>query len=308
MTKAGEMKQHVPIFVGSTFEDLKDYRRAVRDALSQLETIVHGMEYFGSKPGSPVDECLRIVRSCKVYIGIFGMRYGSVPENHDRSMTHLEYAEAQRCNLPSLIYIIDEEMQPILPKYVETGPGADALRSLKEHLRKRHVVSTFTSPEDLARRVLHDVPEVLRNIGTEMEGQLPDKKSTNSADVLRKFKLLPKLLRGRDVTIEFKMDNFSSVDADECDALRLEPGATIRDYATLVDESGLYVYASSGVAEQVLDIPKGARVRAAGVTVYGTTAEIEWAEDGPITKTWEHTGVSVRKIIEVIPPKHPRAS
>ena len=97
----GGPKQHVPIFVGSTFEDLKDYRRAVRDALAQLETIVRGMEYFGSKPGSPIDECLAAVRSCRVYLGVFGMRYGSVPEGHDRSMTHLEYDEAQSSGLPS---------------------------------------------------------------------------------------------------------------------------------------------------------------------------------------------------------------
>ena len=51
MPKSGEPKQHVPVFVGSTFEDLKDYRTAVREALHRLETIVKGMEYFGSKPG-----------------------------------------------------------------------------------------------------------------------------------------------------------------------------------------------------------------------------------------------------------------
>ena len=65
--KPGEHKQHVRIFVGSTFEDLKDYRRAVRHSLGQLETIVRGMEYFGSKPRSPVEECLAAVRSCTVY-------------------------------------------------------------------------------------------------------------------------------------------------------------------------------------------------------------------------------------------------
>ena len=130
--KIGETKQHVPIFVGSTFEDLHVYRRAVRDALSQLETIVRGMEYFGSKPGSPIDECLEVVRSCKIYVGIFGMRYGSVPDGYERSMTHLEYDEAQQCELPSLIYIIDDDVQPILPKYVETGDGAETLRALKD--------------------------------------------------------------------------------------------------------------------------------------------------------------------------------
>jgi len=174
----GERKQHVPIFVGSTFEDLKDYRRAVRDALSQLETIVRGMEYFGSKPGSPIEECLAAVRSCTVYVGVFGMRYGTIPDGFDRSMTHLEYDETQQAELPSLIYLIDEEIQPVLPKHVETGPGAPALGALKEQLRKRHVVSAFTTSEDLARRVLHDIPEVLRRIGTTIEGDLIDRDVT----------------------------------------------------------------------------------------------------------------------------------
>src|SRR4029453_7937331 len=120
--KVGEKKPYVPVFVGSTFADLQLYRRAVRDALAQLEAIVRGMEHFGSKPGRPVDECLRVVASCKVYTGLFGMRYGSIPEGCDRSMTHLEYDEAQRLELPSLIYMIDEENQPLLPKYIETGP------------------------------------------------------------------------------------------------------------------------------------------------------------------------------------------
>jgi hypothetical protein len=302
--KVGERKQHVPIFVGSTFEDLKDYRRAVRDALSQIETIVRGMEYFGSKPGSPVDECLAAVRSCKVYIGIFGMRYGSVPEGYDRSMTHLEYDEAQQCELPSLIYIIDEEVQPILPKYVETGQGAEALRSLKEQLKRRHVVSAFTTPEDLARRVLHDVPETLRTIGTAVEGDLPDKDMTSSEELLRKFKLLPKMLRNRDVSIEFKMDTFRSVSADECTAMRLEAGATICNHATLVNGDWLYIYASNEVAEKVLDIPKGARVRAEGVTVYGTTYEVEWSEDESRTKTEEHRGVHLKRILGMTLPEN----
>jgi len=304
----GQPKQHVPIFVGSTFEDLKDYRRAVRDALVQLETIVRGMEYFGSKPGSPVEECLAAVNSCKVYIGVFGMRYGTVPEGRDRSMTHLEYEEAQNSKLPSLIYILDEDNQPVLPRHVETGDGANALRALKEQLRRRHVVSTFTSPDDLARRVLHDVLEVLRSIGTKVEGEIPDKVLTDTTALLEKFALLPKLLGGRDVMIEFKMDGFHSVDANECEALRLEAGATVRDYATLTNGKYLYLYASGKVAEHLVDIPKGARVRVEGVTVYGTAKEIAWGEDSPITMTVEHRGVSVRKIMEVIPPEVIKAS
>tara|TARA_Y100000294_G_scaffold173756_1_gene190525 strand:- start:2139 stop:2681 length:543 start_codon:yes stop_codon:yes gene_type:complete len=154
-------KQYVPIFVGSTFEDLKTYRTAVRDALHRLETIVRGMEYFGSKPGSPVRECLNVVQSCKIYIGIFGMRYGTIPDGYDKSMTHLEYEEAQNQNSPSLIYIIDEDNQPILPKYVEKGEGSERLFKLKQELKKKHVVSFYTTEDNLASKILHDLPPVL---------------------------------------------------------------------------------------------------------------------------------------------------
>ena len=147
--RVGARKPYVPIFVGSTFSDMQMYRRAVRDALAQLETVVRGMEQFGSKPGSPVDECLQVVRSCQVYVGLFGMRYGSVPDGHTKSMTHLEYEQAQAIKLPSLIYLIDEDNQPVLPKDVEFGPGADKLRSLKETLKRQHTVSFFTTPESL---------------------------------------------------------------------------------------------------------------------------------------------------------------
>ena len=169
----GECKQHVPIFVGSTFEDMKDYRRAVENVLTQLEMIVMNMEHFGSKSGTPVDECLAVIRTCQIYIGIFGMRYGSIPEGYELSMIHLEYEEAQRCKLPSLIYILDENTQPILPKHVETGPGAEALRRLKDQIKKHHLVTTFTTPQNLAARILHDVTEELKKRSATVEGEFP---------------------------------------------------------------------------------------------------------------------------------------
>src|SRR5208337_4713040 len=120
-------RPNVPVFVSSTFTVMQVYRRKVQDALTQLEAIVRGMELFGSKPGSPVEECLRVVQSCQLYVGVFGMRYGSIPEGHDKSMTHIEYDEAQRLGLPSLIYIMNES-HSIPAKDVETGVGADKLQ------------------------------------------------------------------------------------------------------------------------------------------------------------------------------------
>src|SRR5687767_14688664 len=140
------MQNTFPVFIGSTLSDLQPHRDAVREALHRLEAVVRGMEYFGSLPDTPKQECLRMVRSCRVYIGIFAMRYGSVDPNTGKSFTHLEYDEAQRLGISSLIYLIDEDRQPVLPKHVEFGEGADKLKSLKNELKRRHVVSFFTTP------------------------------------------------------------------------------------------------------------------------------------------------------------------
>jgi hypothetical protein len=160
------MRDSVPVFVSSTFVDLQPYRQAVRDALHRLEAVVRGMEYFGALPETPRDECLRIVRSCNFYVGIFAMRYGSIDAESGKSLTRLEYEEAQRQRLPSLIYLLDEERQPVLPKHIEFGESAERLREFKRTLKSNHVVSFFTTPEDLAVRVSQDLPGLIERSGT----------------------------------------------------------------------------------------------------------------------------------------------
>ena len=167
------MAKHFPVFVGSTFTDLQPHREAVQKALHVLETVVRGMEYFGALPDTPKDECLRIVRSCRAYVGIFAMRYGSVDPATTKSLTQLEYEEAQRIGLPSLIYLLDEERQPVLPAHIEFGDGAEKLKTFKAALRAKHVVSLFTTPDDLAARVTADLPALAGRSGFEVrEGEL----------------------------------------------------------------------------------------------------------------------------------------
>jgi hypothetical protein len=126
------------------------------------------MEYFGSLPETPKEECLRIVRSCRAYVGIFAMRYGSLDQATGKSLTHLEYDEAQRIHLPSLIYLLDEERQPVLPSQIEFGEGAGKLKLFKAELRQRHVVSFFTTPEDLMGKITRDLPALAERSGFEV--------------------------------------------------------------------------------------------------------------------------------------------
>jgi hypothetical protein len=291
---------NVPVFVSSTFTDMQVYRRKVQDALTQLEAVVRGMEQFGSKPGSPVQECLTVVRSCQLYIGIFGMRYGSVPDGHDKSMTHIEYDEAQILGLPSLIYILNED-QLIPAKNVETGPGAEKLQGLKEQLKKRHTVSSFTTPEDLQARIMHDVPSQLGQMGIEVTDGLATAEETGDRDVLKKFELLPKLFSGRQITIEFPMGNVRSAFAEDCTALHLEHGATVASQVAIDSGQTFYIYGEREIALALLSVPKGSTVKARANTAFGTCIQVLWGDDGPIPETRAETGLVITQILSTEP-------
>lgn len=156
----------VPVFVSSTFVDLQAHRAAVRDVLIRLKAAVSGMAYFGALPETPKEECLRILRGCHFYVGIIAMRYGSLDPETGKSFTHLEYEEAQRLRLPSLIYLLDEERHQVLPRNVDFGERAEKLHQFKVALRASHVVGQFKSPEDLAMRVAQDLPALVERSGT----------------------------------------------------------------------------------------------------------------------------------------------
>ena len=297
-------KPNVPVFVSSTFTDMQTYRRRVQEALTQLEAIVRGMEQFGSKPGSPVQECIQVVRSCRLYIGVFGMRYGSIPDGYDKSMTHLEYDEAQGLELPSLIHLLDEN-HPIPANDVEGGEGAAKLRALKEHLKKRHVVSFFTSPEDLQTRIMHDVPVQLDQMGVEVTDGLAKMEKAGDTEVLRTFAFLPKLFSGRQVSIEFTLKDLRGAMTEDCSTLGLEVGATVVAYNVPIARSGetLNVYGEREIALALLTVPKDSVVTARANTAFGERMDAEWTDDGPIAVHRSEKGLVVTEILSTTPSK-----
>jgi hypothetical protein len=176
------------------------------------------MEYFGAQPEDPLSQCINMVRSCRIYIGIFGMRYGSIREGHKKSMTHIEYEEAQYIKLPSLIYILDEEKQPVLPVHVETGSGAEKLRQLKAVLRQNHTVSLFTTEEDLASKIAHDLPHQLRIIGGWHPQDSDDHSTVEYIENREKAKLRPVFEDAKE-SIRIIQTNMSTVVAEYLDSI-----------------------------------------------------------------------------------------
>ena len=159
--------QMIPIvLISSTKEDLIEYRSAAYRVLIDGGILPKGMEAFGTSADPPKQKCLQTVRESHAYIGIFGMRYGSIDPETGKSYTHLEYEEARRLGRPLHIYLVAEN-HPVPASCIDLGENAERLKALKDELCK-HTVSWFTTPEDLALRIALDIPRLREECETAM--------------------------------------------------------------------------------------------------------------------------------------------
>jgi hypothetical protein len=227
---AKNIKQRVPIFVASTYADLEHHRKAVWETLEKLRLGVSGMEVFGARSAEPLRTCVDEVARCRFFIGIIGMRYGSVDEDSGKSFVLAEYETALDKDLDILIYLIDEEKAQIAPKFVDTGEPASKLRGFKDLLRKSHTVESVVSPEDLAGKVERDLLRLLADSGLVIEEQKfqPSVQPEETIQLLRKFDLMPERFRGSEVQLVIRFSGEpEDVPQGVCRALRLEFGSSL---------------------------------------------------------------------------------
>lgn len=300
------IKQHVPIFISSTFEDLSNYREEVERQLVRLEQIVKGMEYFGSKPQNSLSLCLSQVRECKVFIGIIGMRYGSVDIDTQLSFTQLEYNEAISNGIPTLIYIINEN-HPIPPKFVDTGNNSEKLLAFKNLLKSRHVVSTFTTPEDLGQKVAHDLLETLSTLDKiQIVKDAEKRPKTPFSETFKKFLLRPAKYNGKEGDLFIKIDSEPSGSIIKDDILagfNLEIGNTISNYGYVVTEQGdefvsakkISIYADKDCADWLETAIIGNIIHAKVKLVFCCFKETSQYDGGTLLKNSSYYGL---KIIE----------
>ena len=227
------LKQHIPVFVSSTYEDLIPYRDQVREVIAGLEQIVKGMEYFGSSPSNSLETCLSQVRESKVFISIIAMRYGSIHEEFDLSYSELEYNEAIKNNIPTLVYILDDN-HPIPPKFVDTGTKAEKLKTFKDKLKKIHTVSFFTTPEDLRDKVRRDLVDTLSGLEENIKSEIEKNKNFEiksenlNEEIINEFYLRPKKHAGKEGKIKLQIiDKPFAVKEEIVNSVGLTIGDTI---------------------------------------------------------------------------------
>ncbi|MDM8537077.1 DUF4062 domain-containing protein [Desulfobacterales bacterium HSG17] len=141
------------VFISSTYIDLIEHRAAVTQALLNAGFHPVDMVHFMARPVDATTACLKEVADSDLFVGIYAWRYGYIPENNDFGITEQEFLEARRLKKLCFCFVIDEN-HPWPDKKRDTGINKRLLTEFKIRLGKILVHAVFTTPEDLALKVL----------------------------------------------------------------------------------------------------------------------------------------------------------
>jgi Domain of unknown function (DUF4365)/Tetratricopeptide repeat/Domain of unknown function (DUF4062)/NB-ARC domain len=156
------------VFVSHTSELAEDtgggpYVAAVREAVEGRGGEVVEMGRFPAADLPPEDLCEDLVRSCNVFIGVLGTRYGSVVAGRDLSYTELEFEAATAAGLPRLVFLLDTRAADVgipLAELIDHAFGArqEAFRNRVQ--ASGLVTQSFASPDQLGRLVERSLKEL----------------------------------------------------------------------------------------------------------------------------------------------------
>jgi hypothetical protein len=145
------------IYISSTYSDLKEARGAVAGALRKLTYDVVAMEDYSASDERPLDRCLADVAACDIYVGILAWRYGYVPPGRTKSITELEFREADRLQRPTLFFLLHEDAPWPRSKIDRDHLPIEALRA---EVSRDFLVGFFETTDQLSALVATAVTKI----------------------------------------------------------------------------------------------------------------------------------------------------
>jgi tetratricopeptide (TPR) repeat protein len=155
------------------------YVAAAERAVSACGHVIVDMADFPAADQPPAQLCRDRVRSCHVYVGMLGTRYGSpVRDEPGMSYTELEFEAATDAQLERLVFLLDTEtaVAGIPPsKLIDEEYGAQQTAFRRRVRESGLAVRTFADPVTLGQLVERSLRELAgrRRAGTDAGGQSP---------------------------------------------------------------------------------------------------------------------------------------
>lgn len=138
-------------FVSSTFEDLKEHRAHVVNALRATGFSVDPMEDWTASQDEPKEFSVARVQGCQLCVLLVAFRRGFVPVGESRSITQLEYEKAREIGCDILVFMLHDDAP--WPRRFDEMDKDPALVAWRAQLMREHGVGFFDlAPESVEIR------------------------------------------------------------------------------------------------------------------------------------------------------------
>lgn len=151
------------VFVSSTYEDLKEERFAVMNALIEKNCIPVGMEHFPASNMEQFEYIKKLIDEVDYYVLIVAGKYGSIEKSSKKSYTQLEYEYAKSKNVPIASFVIQNTDVLTSTKVEKTMAKIKQLDCFKRLVMADKMCKTWLNKDELARHVLMAIDELVES-------------------------------------------------------------------------------------------------------------------------------------------------
>lgn len=172
------------VFISSTYEDLKQERAEVMQALLELDCIPCGMELFPANDDEQFQYIKGVIEESDYYILIVAGKYGSINPESGLSYTEMEYDFAVSIGRPILSFVF-EDIEKLTALKIEV----DALRrekfaQFREKIKANRLCKFWNSTSDLGAKVSRGITQIIRQKPAVGWVRMSDVEKTNNEKIL----------------------------------------------------------------------------------------------------------------------------
>jgi len=181
------LNKRYQVFVSSTYDDLKEERKEVIQALLELECIPSGMELFSAANDAQWTLIKEVIDECDYYVVILAGRYGSIGPDGE-SYTEMEYKYALSKNKP-IVAFLHEDISTIPQKKSETDQIKREKLEQFRTLTKQKMCKFWSTPDALGAVVSRGLTNLIRRnpaIGWVRSDDISDPEMSKENLTLRK--------------------------------------------------------------------------------------------------------------------------
>lgn len=181
------MDKRYQVFVSSTYEDLREERQEVMQALLELDCIPSGMELFPAANEDQWTLIKGVIDDCDYYVVVIGGRYGSIGRG-GVSYTQMEYEYAIAQSKPVIAFLHKDPGALPANKCEKTAEGREKLDAFRA-LAQEKMCRFWTSPADLGSVVSRSLVKLIKThpaVGWVRADLLPDQSAAEEMLRLKK--------------------------------------------------------------------------------------------------------------------------